>query len=444
MTTEFPESIETLLSKLAKIQLNLKKAPNRTYLRCTIIKKINNIKKIYSEINQELQKNENSINTQELEFLIKATRLEYNAIYDILQFKLKNARKTLSFKSCVLVIIFINQVNSKKKMANPQVFDIKTATAIVQQYDGTADNLDAFVDAANLLKDYVTAEQIPMAVKFLKTRLTGKARIGLPENLVTIDAMVNDVKARCSERISPENILAKLKNTKQKGDTNTICDEVDALSNKLKSIYLGQGIPEEVAKSMATKAGVEALINGVNNFETKLILKAGTFTNIKDALQKVQENTASVQTPTQIMSFNAQRQNNNDRHYRGRRTGTGNHTSNNHNRFNNYRSNNNGNNYNNNRYSTNNRFQARFPNRNNISGNYTRGGRRDNRSRQVYMTNVENPQPMGTNMPNGGYLIPPLQRDPSQLTVPAGTPQQNLNFLGQTNQGQYPARQFIQ
>lgn len=33
-------------------------------------------------------------------------------------------------------------------------FDIKQATAIVETYDGRADNLDAFVDAANLLKEF--------------------------------------------------------------------------------------------------------------------------------------------------------------------------------------------------------------------------------------------------------------------------------------------------
>lgn len=41
---------------------------------------------------------------------------------------------------------------------------------------------------------------------------------------------------------------------------------------------------------MATKRGVEALATGIKNPESKLIMKAGTFGKISDAVQKLQEN----------------------------------------------------------------------------------------------------------------------------------------------------------
>ena len=45
---------------------------------------------------------------------------------------------------------------------------------------------------------------------------------------------------------------------------------------------------------MTTKVGVETLINGISNTESKLILKAGQFPTINDAIQKLLEtNTAS-------------------------------------------------------------------------------------------------------------------------------------------------------
>lgn len=40
---------------------------------------------------------------------------------------------------------------------------------------------------------------------------------------------------------------------------------------------------------MATKRGVGTLINGVNDNETKIILRAGKFDKISDATQKIQE-----------------------------------------------------------------------------------------------------------------------------------------------------------
>lgn len=51
-----------------------------------------------------------------------------------------------------------------------------------------------------------------------------------------------------------------------------------------------QKVPENVANTMATRAGLESLISGISSHETKIILKAGNFTNIKDAIQKVNEN----------------------------------------------------------------------------------------------------------------------------------------------------------
>lgn len=430
---DIQKEIEILLGQLHKIRVNLNKAPSRRYLKSTIKNKLNISRSLYNDINNKLVAIEHIIDSKHCEFLIKATRAEFSEIQLILKTKLSEHMKPVSFKSTVYAIILSNYLAKTHIMA----FDMKTATSIVQTYDGTADNLDAFIDAANLLKDYVKNEQVATAVRFLRTRLTGKARLGLPENLNTIDAIINDVKARCSEQVSPENILAKLKSTKQKGDANSLCDEVDNLTNKLKSIYVGQGIPDGVAKSMATKAGVDALINGVNNFETKLILKAGNFSNIKEAVQKVQENNSSTQTNSQnsaqVMTCNTQR-NNFYRNNRGRRFN---------NRGGNSSTPRDRNNQHNNR--NNNRQQGRYQHQNNNNNNnyYNRGGRRDNRPRQVYATNAAQVQPVVQNMPFGPYAIPQAQ-NLQQIAVPAGTPQQNLNFLCRANQGPTPQQQFIQ
>ena len=40
---------------------------------------------------------------------------------------------------------------------------------------------------------------------------------------------------------------------------------------------------------MATKAGIKTLINGIANSEARLILKAGNFSKISDAIQNMQE-----------------------------------------------------------------------------------------------------------------------------------------------------------
>lgn len=83
-------------------------------------------------------------------------------------------------------------------------FDFKTAKAIVQPYDGLADDMGAFLDTANLLKDMMAANLEPTAARLLKTRLTGRVRLGLPDGLATIDEIIQNVKPRCAGTTAPE------------------------------------------------------------------------------------------------------------------------------------------------------------------------------------------------------------------------------------------------
>lgn len=211
----------------------------------------------------------------------------------------------IRFKTLVKLIIWLNRF---PKMTD---FDIKTAPALVQPYNGDADGLEAFVDSANLLNELVKADHKPLAAKFLRTRLTGKARLGLPETANTIELIISNVRDRCQEKITPDSIIAKMRNVKQKQSVQTLCDELENLTAKLKSVYLSNKIPDDVASSMANKAGVDALINGVTNSDTKLILKAGTFNNIRDAITKVVENSNSPSLPNaEIFTFASRGRNN--------------------------------------------------------------------------------------------------------------------------------------
>lgn len=76
-----------------------------------------------------------------------------------------------------------------------------------------------------LLQELTQPNHIPLAVQFLRTRLTGKARLGLPENVGTIDDLINDVKLRCNDLTTSDNKMAKLKLLKQKGNIDIFCSE---------------------------------------------------------------------------------------------------------------------------------------------------------------------------------------------------------------------------
>lgn len=181
----------------------------------------------------------------------------------------------------------------------PEV-DIKLGTALVQVYDGNPDNLNSFLDGVDLYKTTIDAKfQAATAAekqttnetvfKFVKTRLTGTARQAIGEAL-NLDQIIDKLKDQCSPKISSDNVRAKLIALKQKGSLDEFCEQVQTLTQKLSNLYIDEKIPANKAIQMATKCGVDALISGMSNNETKIILKAGTFTKITEAIQKVQEN----------------------------------------------------------------------------------------------------------------------------------------------------------
>lgn len=415
--------------RLQKLNLYVKKSINTKLKVDTLKSKLKLANDLFDSISNQIELNEEEFPKNELDDILADAAKWHKEIVQILKVKLGFCLKSKSNKQSSLPYSFKVARIKTNNMPDPEnaAFDIKQATAIVQPYDGSAENLDAFVDAVTLLKDYVQQAHLNTAIKFLKTRLLGKARIGLSANIATIDALIADVKLRCQDKQTPEGIIAKIKNVKQRTDTNSLCDEIDSLTLKLKSIYIQQGIPDNIAQAMSTKTGVDALINNVNH-DTKIILKAGNFSNIKDAVQKVQENAS--QNPTQILSM--QRQNNYSRDGRGNRPFRGNSIS--HRGGYSHRG----------KYQSHNNYRGRnfqrpsnyYPNRQGQNGNFR--GRRDP-SRRIYAMQSENSM-QGVQPP-----CPSIPMQFQQAVIPAqphhfiNYPQPN--FLAQGQRGQPPSSQ---
>lgn len=191
--------------------------------------------------------------------------------------------------------------NSKhvlNKMATPKV-DIKLGTSLIFQFDGNPDIIDSFIDSVNLFVAYTNenfeeAQQNKkdaankMVHTFVMSRLTGKARMAAC-NTKNVDELIHAVKTKCSSKESANSLIGKLRSLKQTDDLYTFCEEVDRVTMRLKNAYLNDGIPETTAHKMATKCGVDALSQGINDRECRLILKAGSFPSVDDAIQKLNE-----------------------------------------------------------------------------------------------------------------------------------------------------------
>lgn len=282
------EQLHEELKILISINTNLKKSINNKIKLETLQAKINYANALYDQLEANLIESEDDLSSSELTFLAKTARNAITEIRNIVVLKLKQIPKKVD-------------ANKNITMAN-EAFDIRQATAIVQSYDGSTAGLETFIDSANLLKELTTAAQVQMAIKFIKTRLSGKARTGLPENINSIDELITNVRNRCKDTTTPDNLIAKLNATKQRGSINTFTDEIESLCTQLENTYITQQIPANVAKTMATKAGITALVNGILSNETKLILKAGNFTSIKEALQKVLDNASENSNNAQMLT----------------------------------------------------------------------------------------------------------------------------------------------
>lgn len=405
------ETIEDDFQTLVRIRNNLKKSLYNKIKTCTLQAKFNYTTKLFAEIEENLIKHELEIPESQLKFLIKASREAYYEITEIIKKKLTENR---------------NMVLPNTGNQAAATFDIKTATALIQPYDGSPSGVEAFVDSIALLGDLTQAEHVATAIKFVKTRLSGKARAALPPNPETLGQISDAIKTACKSLETPDTLLAKLKATKNKGDQQKFCDEIESLTQKLSALYTDSQIPPEVANKMATKAGVDTLIKGVSNSELKLILKANEFTSIQKAIQKINE--SQLEQTAQIFNYKTQYNRGRGRGNFNNNSQRGQYRNNRDNAQNSYYPNRNNNSQNQNFRN----HDRQYNNRGNFSQNRPRFGNYQNNFQQTGNSNYQN-----RNRPNVYYLAPENQLVPQQ--VPVGG--QQITQTQNTNQQQPPQQQ---
>lgn len=292
--------IDVLIAGLNFIITNFAKAPNRAYSKKFLINKKKQATNSYKLINDCLAQNEDKFAHAELNFIIKGVRQKYNDILVIVNEKLVHAKDQISsIRTIALIYLFYIKIKRRQgRMA--LTVDVKLGTSLVPIYDGKSENLDSFIDAVRLFEDTVnqtfangTSQQKNAAaqtvVRFVRTRLTGKARQTINENQ-TLNEMLGAIRVHCASKITADSLIAKLKTIRQNGDLTDFCEKIDSLCGQLKSVYLKDEIPQDTANKMATKCGIDALIRGARNNDSRIILKAGSFDKITDAIQKLMEN----------------------------------------------------------------------------------------------------------------------------------------------------------
>lgn len=282
-----------------------------------------------------------------------------------------------------LSIKFHSLTIEEPKMSQSITEFLSSAAKILPEFDGKAENLQSFIDALNIL-DMIKDNHEAVAVTLIKTKLKGASR-HLITNQNTITDIIQKLKASVKSE-STEVLSAKLLSIKHNKNTNAVVKEIEEITNLLQTAYISEGLPTEVAAKYSTQIAVKSLIKNAPNERSKLIMEAGQFKSLGEAVTKyistVQEVSSSSNVFFTNRSFHGSYNNRGNRFgkynrsYRGRNN-------------NNYRNNSN-NNYNN---------RDRFPSNN--ARNYTNNN-----------TNHYNTRPCETNQGNSGT---PLRETGEQL-----------------------------
>lgn len=308
-------NIEYKLLKKLREDLNEKK-DTRSSLRI-LNKKLDKAAELFNLIKYKRD------NSEQHALLLEKATLIYTDIEDIVRERSK--LNLTSFKSAVTAIIFTHRLSNWAKMAN--ALDIKTASQLSQlipAYDGKTSETNSFVDALNLVKSIITANQTDTVITLVLTKMTGKARDLFTERPATFNEIIEKIKLHCREKTSSDSVSARLTAKARKGqDVLSYTKEVEQLCTTLEKAYIREEVTGTVAKRMAQKQAIQNLIKNCQKVETRMMLKIGKFANLDEAINLLieDEQTATDQS-TAVLQINRSSRGN-FQNQRGRQRGNG-------------------------------------------------------------------------------------------------------------------------
>lgn len=232
------------------------------------------------------------------------------------------------------------------KMTQTVVEFLNTASKLICDFDGKPENLRTFLDSLQLI-DSLKGTHEQAAVSLIKTRLKGTAR-----NLISNESSISEIISKLNSSVKGESVevlTAKIMNIKQNNKSaNAYCGEIESLVRSLENAYISDGLNGDLANKYSTQVAVKALTKNCNIDKVKLIMEAGQFNNMNDAISKFVNCCTEATGQQNAILYYGQRPNqHNYRRGRGKFRGRGNFSRNNNNNHNN---NNNNNNYSNNNY----------------------------------------------------------------------------------------------
>lgn len=218
-----------------------------------------------------------------------------------------------------------SDLSDGEELKMPPKLDLNIALKVVKPFDGSAINLQSYIESIELLSDY--AEEVPQdeIIKFLKITLTGTAR-GAFDGITTVDAAVAALQTRFSVKLTPKAVENEMASKRQSNKSITeYGQELEKLSAKLAAAHVSQGTfaTEAAAGKIVDMVAVRSFVEGLQNPTTQFLLRARNPTTlnkaISDALECSQDASKSSSDTALWCSYGHQnRQQNRNNSWRGR------------------------------------------------------------------------------------------------------------------------------
>lgn len=217
----------------------------------------------------------------------------------------------LTLKNLGKLIIISYRLTKSTRMA-ALIETVKTVSSLLPTYDGSPNKLQNFLDALGIVKQIAPDNQLPTVINIILTKLEGRARHAFPQAPATIDNIIATLK-NVSAPVPPEAIIAKLANCKQRTNITEYTEEIEKLTMQLEAAYISKQIPAQVAQTMATKEGVKHMTAGLKDEKNSILVKAGQYTNISEAINKALEESPQMSNEVNVQFATAHNKHNQPR-----------------------------------------------------------------------------------------------------------------------------------
>lgn len=155
------------------------------------------------------------------------------------------------------------------------------------KYEGDPLALDSFLDAIDLLNDLCEEENLPTFVKFLMTRLDGKARESILATPTTVkeivDQLKDGVKPESSKVIEGRILALRADNT----SLTKFAERAEELADQFRRSLVLEGFSKEKAKEITIEKTVEMCRKSAKSDLVKSVLASSKFSEPKEAIAKM-------------------------------------------------------------------------------------------------------------------------------------------------------------